>query len=158
MADRRDQHRILCFPHWVHTRTGFTCTCVRVENLVCRVAGHQGRSQGPLPSTSTWCAQGCRPGVLVCFLGPFILSCGRHRRSPGGHSEADLSPQQGSSQSLLVTAPLGSSSSLEQSEVLIILKPGTLNSVLRKQAFFSPESGVGSGSGGTEECAGLAPS
>lgn len=142
MADRRDQHRILCFPHWVHTHPGFTCTRLRVEKLACRVAGHLGRSQVPLPSTSTWCAQGCRLDVPVSLLGPFILSCGRHRRSPGGHTEADLSlsPQQGSSQSFLVTAPLGSSSSLAQREDLITLKPGTLNPVLRKhKLFFSPQ-------------------
>lgn len=133
MADRRDQHRILCFPHWVHTHTGFTCTSVQARLSCC---GHQGRSQGPLPSTSTWCALGCRPDELVSLLGPFILSCGRHRRSAGGHTEADLSPQQGSSLSLLVTAPRGSSSSPEQNEVLITLKPGTRNSVLRKHKLF----------------------
>lgn len=81
------------------------------------------------------------PDVLVSLLaGPFTQSCGRHRWSPGGHTEAAVS-----SQSFLVTAPLGSSSPLAQTEALITLKssPGSESYMLRKHKLIFRTRGAG---------------
>lgn len=78
------------------------------------------------------------PDVLVSLLaGPFTQSCRRHRWSPGGHTEAAVS-----SQSFLVTAPLGSSSPLAQTEALITLKSGLWSLHAQEtQAYFQNEGG-----------------